>query len=119
MRIGEERAALILEIVRIYCEQYEGWLKRNIFERQWVLRDFKKTVGLSAESFYHDMLRLKNDLTENAGTSLAYDTEQFEKLKRYYQRQYKLLQGYEKDPAALQKNGAAILSWIEMLDRLS
>jgi hypothetical protein len=30
-------------------EQSEGWKHRSIFERQWVIRDFRKTTGMSVE----------------------------------------------------------------------
>lgn len=39
----------IQKMITVYQEQYAGWMSRNIFEKQWVLRDFKKTVGMSAE----------------------------------------------------------------------
>jgi len=45
----------IQNIVQIFNEQYNGWLQRNIFERQWVLRDFKKTVGVAADNFKKQM----------------------------------------------------------------
>jgi len=36
-------------ILKTYIEQSEGWKKRNLFERQWVSRDFKKTTGMSID----------------------------------------------------------------------
>jgi hypothetical protein len=39
-----------------------------------------------------------------------------EVLKKYYERQYKLLQGYEKDPQKLKENSCHITSWINDLD---
>ncbi|WP_346916770.1 hypothetical protein [Clostridium sp.] len=46
-------------MVKVYKEQYSGWMKRNIFERQWVLRDFKKTVGYSADQFLEIMQNIQ------------------------------------------------------------
>ncbi|WP_127192934.1 hypothetical protein [Paenibacillus anaericanus] len=44
--------------------------------------------------------------------------DQLYKLKIYYERQHKLLQGYEKDPQKLQENSGFIISWIEDLDKI-
>jgi hypothetical protein len=44
---NENRSAdeLYQVVAKTYVEQSEGWKKRNLFERQWVSRDFKKTMG--------------------------------------------------------------------------
>jgi len=43
----------IQNMVDVFEEQYNGWLHRNLFERQWVLRDFKKTVSMAADNTFH------------------------------------------------------------------
>ena len=91
-------------------------MERNIFERQWVLRDFKKTVGISAGQFQSDMLQQEKELTAESENGFTVYRDHFEKLKRYYQRQYKLLQGYEKNPDKRKEHSDIILSWIRMLD---
>lgn len=108
---------LLRRIAGIYREQYAGWKERNVFERQWVLRDFKKTAGMSAEQFALDMERLETELNGPAGPELSAYRGHFQSLKRYYQRQYKLLQGFEKDPEKLREHSAVLLSWAEMLER--
>ena len=50
----------VLNVVKVYKEQYSGWMKRNVFERQWVLRDFKKTVGYSADQFLEIMKHIQD-----------------------------------------------------------
>lgn len=110
--------AMIRKIIQIYKEQYNGWMERNIFERQWVLRDFKKTVGISAGQFQSDMLQQEKELTAESENGFTVYRDHFEKLKRYYQRQYKLLQGYEKNPDKRKEHSDAILSWIRMLDEI-
>lgn len=37
-------------------------MSRNIFERHWVLRDFKKVVGISAEQCNHDLAGLEEEI---------------------------------------------------------
>lgn len=103
-------------VVRVYQEQYKGWLERNVFERQWVLRDLKKTVKKSAEqakivldSCYEGFLREDFEaIEENKYILIA--------LKDYYKHQYKLLQGYEKDPRKLKENSQKIMEWIDDIE---
>jgi hypothetical protein len=45
---GEELAqalALCREVRTTLAEQAEGWKRRPLFERQWVVRDFKKRLA--------------------------------------------------------------------------
>ncbi len=42
---------LVNDIQKTLLKQYGGWQKRSIFERQWVLRDFKKNTGVEPEYF--------------------------------------------------------------------
>ncbi len=106
---------LVRQMIDVYSEQYAGWMKRNVFERQWVLRDFKKTVGISAEQFQNDLQHLKKNL--DAGKTASYESyrNHFKNLNRYFEHQYKLLQGYEKNPDTLEKNSEILLSWVKEL----
>ena len=105
-------------MIAVYREQYTGWKERNIFERQWVLRDFKKTAGMSAEQFELDLLRLEQELKRDSKAGLAGYSGHFQKLREYYQRQYKLLQGFEKDPEKLKEHSSVLLSWVKLLDEI-
>jgi NAD(P)-dependent dehydrogenase (short-subunit alcohol dehydrogenase family) len=108
----EEFIRCVSEIVKVYTEQQEGWIKRNVFERQWILRDFKKTTGLSSDEMKSELL----SLLERPGNAASFRV--FELLKKYYERQYKLLQSYEKDPDQLKKNSDIVRSWIGTLDKV-
>jgi len=106
----------LASIVKVYKEQYAGWLNMNIFERQWVLRDFKKTVKKTGEE-------VKSILDNyylafiNSDSMVMNDNKYiFELLRTYYQRQYKLLQGYEKNPQKLKDNSESIMNWINELE---
>jgi NAD(P)-dependent dehydrogenase (short-subunit alcohol dehydrogenase family) len=105
----------IKSIVNTFNEQYSGWLQRNLFERQWVLRDFKKTVAMPADAFQKLMSSIL-DLSEAGNfTAVVEHKPSFEKLKEYYTRQHKLLQNYEKNPEKLKENSQVILNWISEL----
>lgn len=106
---------MILDVVKIYKEQYSGWMGRNIFERQWILRDFKKTVGCSADQFLEIMQRINSIALDKNSQDISSYSYDFEKLMMYYQRQYKLLQGFEKNPEKLKEYSEILQHYIEDL----
>lgn len=109
----------IANVTKTYIEQYDGWLKRNIFERQWVLRDFKKTVGMSVDEMKNRLLQISKASGETEDYSfIEGQRDIFLNLKKYYERQYKLLQGYEKDPQKLKENSEIVKSWIQELENI-
>lgn len=99
---------ILLKVIKTYEEQFFGWKKRNIFERQWVLRDFKKCVGKSADEVYSIM----KNMEKGNGTLSTDDYKLLETLILYWEHQYQLLQGFEKDKEKLQENSNIINGWI-------
>ncbi len=104
----ERRLASIQETFR---QQYEGWQKMNIFERQWVFRDFKKNLGMSAEQADDILRQLQHKLERRQEFDLK-DRMFFSKLQKYWEHQLKLLRGYEKDKNKLKQNEQTITNWI-------
>lgn len=115
---GAALLPLILQAARTFSEQYDGWTKRNLFERQWVLRDFKKYVGSSAEQFKATMQDIESLAQRGSFAELPAYKADFEKLGTYYEHQLKLLQGFEKDPQKLKENSAVIEGWIENVSNI-
>lgn len=115
---GAELATLVPQAADTYNEQYEGWLQRNLFERQWVLRDFKKYSGHSAEQFKARIEDARKLAEHYDFACLAAFQGDFMKLAEYYRHQYKLLQGFEKDPKKLKENLAIIEGWIDVAERI-
>ncbi|WP_346886566.1 SDR family NAD(P)-dependent oxidoreductase [Clostridium sp. UBA4395] len=105
----------VLNVVKVYKEQYYGWMKRNVFERQWVLRDFKKTVGYSADQFLEIMQHIEYVVINKKIQEISTYSSNFQKLMEYYKRQYTLLQGYEKNPEKLKEYSITLLNYIEDL----
>lgn len=101
-------------VVRTFGEQYKGWKERNIFERQWVLRDFRKCVGRPADEVQARM----QELALSGGMLTADDRGLFEALVRYWQHQDQLLQSFEKDPQKRQEFSRTIQGWIADLQAL-
>lgn len=94
-------------------------MSRNIFERQWVFRDFKKVVGISAEQCNHDLVGLEEKIKREIFSNILRHKSLFERLIEYFKHQHKLLQGFEKNPDKLKENGDSILNWIRILQNIS
>ncbi len=109
---------LLIQIEKTFNEQYDGWKKRNIFERQWMLRDFKKQVGRSAD----EVLNLLTTYV-SACKNKKYDDMQgmyklLVALRTYYVHQFELMQGYIKDQKTKDEYAVSIKGWIENIDNL-
>ena len=107
-------AEVLGRVARTFSEQYKGWKERNVFERQWVLRDFRKCVGRPADEVQARM----QELAQSGGLLAADDRPLLEALVRYWQRQDQLLQSFEKDPQKRQEHSRTIAGWIADLQSL-
>jgi len=101
---------LYQSVLKTYTEQSEGWKKRNLFERQWVSRDFKKTTGRSTDEMLISLKTLGENLKNRRPTAAFVDP--LRQLSAYYAHQQDQLKGFEKDPKKLQENLAIIDGWI-------
>ncbi|MBM4765006.1 SDR family oxidoreductase [Bacillus sp. B15-48] len=111
----DEIIPVVQKIIKNFKEQYSGWKARNIFERQWVLRDFKKTVGHSADQFLEKIKQIEANMVNYQALDFSMYTSYFEKLKVYYERQYILLQSYEKNPHKLKEYSEVLQQYIDDL----
>jgi hypothetical protein len=110
--------ALCKRVQTTLAEQSEGWKTRSLFERQWVIRDFKKTAGMPVEAWLDALEGLEDVLrqTQDGVPRLPLD-----KLAGYYAHLGDLARGYEKDPVKLEENLRFIQSWqaeVEELEKL-
>lgn len=99
-------------IQNTFEQQFNGWKNMNIFERQWVFRDFKKTMGLSPEQATDTFRQLRNKL-ESRQKLEQRDQVFFVKLKGYWEHQLQLLRGYETNKEKSEENTQIILQWIK------
>lgn len=106
------------KIYMTYEEQYNVWKSMNVFEKQWVLRDFKKFMGLSSEQAYDKLKVINNNIQCGDYQDLSSERMFFEHLKDYWKHQLKLLQGYEKNKNKLQENTKIINGWILDIEKV-
>ena len=114
--VSGEDAALFARIRETFAGQYDGWQKMNIFERQWVFRDFKKAMGISTDQAQEDLMRMANTIASGSAVSQK-DRAMLDSLRQYWEHQLALLRGYEKNPAKLEENTRIIHGWIDDIVR--
>jgi hypothetical protein len=88
-------------------EQSAGWKNRSLFERQWVIRDFKKTAGMPVEEWLLSLERLEAGLLGEG----AFTPPPLAKLAGYYDHLAELAKGYEKDAVKLEENLREVYRW--------
>ena len=113
----EKAIELLTKIQLTFEQQYSGWRAMNVFERQWVLRDFKKNMGMSAEQADEYLRKMLQEAKTNFSAILL-QPRFFKDLCGYWKHQLKLLQGYEKDKNKLAENTKIIEEWILDIESL-
>lgn len=103
----EQARILCRQVHKTLQEQHQDWKKRSLFERQWVIRDFKKSAGMPVEEWLLTLERLEQSL----GGQAAMQKPPLEKLAAYYEHLANLAKGYEKDPEKLQASLRHVYSW--------
>ena len=110
----KQAQALCEAVLVTLKEQSEGWKRRSLFERQWVIRDFKKTAGMPVEEWLLTLERLNESLCGN-GTISHFPLE---KLASYYAHLAELAKGYEKDSVKLEENLRHVYGWRDEVKEL-
>ena len=113
---GMASEELLNKIIQTYEKQSGAWKKRNLFERQWVARDFKKNTGMSVDEMLPALSNIKSNLITHAAVKTSVET--LSKLASYYGHQQDQLKGFEKNPDTLTKNLAIIEEWISDIKQL-
>ncbi len=109
---------LITDVAAVFEEQYNGWLKKNMFFRTFVLNDFKKHMGMPAEAFKRKLEGLHDEAQSGRWNDVSANKEMFIKLQSLYARQRDMLAGFEKDPAQLKSDTALMNGWIDTLQKI-
>lgn len=94
-------------VLDTFQSQTEGWKERSLFERQWMLRDFKKNAGMPVEIWLDQLNSLVSSLKNNT----PIPETPLEKLSNYYEHMAELAKGYEKDQQKLAENLKHIYTW--------
>jgi NAD(P)-dependent dehydrogenase (short-subunit alcohol dehydrogenase family) len=111
---NRRQAQALCEAVRItLLEQSEDWKRRSLFERQWVIRDFRKTAGMPVEEWLEALRQLEDNLGRGV---IAHPP--LENLAGYYTHLAELAKGYENDPKKLEESLRHVSAWREAVEEL-
>jgi NAD(P)-dependent dehydrogenase (short-subunit alcohol dehydrogenase family) len=116
-KIDSKIIEIIIKVIESFNEQYIGWINMNVFEKQWVLRHFKKSVEISADECHEKLSHILETIKTSNSIQLEY-ISLFKKLKGYFEQQYKILQGYEKDLTKLKMHSEYLLRLINNIEQI-
>jgi len=114
---AEERAralALAEKVLKTFKDQSNDWEQRSLFERQWMLRDFKKHSGMPVEAWREHLEVLNKQLASD----LEVTKIPLKQLSAYYLHLAELARGYEKDKDRLADNLDHIHRWASEVNDL-
>ncbi len=109
---------LFKRIADVFFDQYQNWQKKKLFQKQFILSDFKKQMGLPAESFKIQLEALQGQIHNKEWGNFLGSKEMFIKWQCFYEHQIKLLQGYEKNAVQLASDTKLLNSWIGTLQEI-
>lgn len=111
----DKLSLLFSKILDVFLDQYHDWQKKNLFQKQFILSDFKKQMGLPADSFKKQFETLQSQIQNHYWDNFMSSKGMFLKLQHFYKHQKELLQNYEKDLTQLNNDTNFLNSWIEIL----
>lgn len=107
--------ALFTSIADIFFDQYQGWHKKKLFQKQFILTDFKKQMGVTADNFKKQLETLNSHIQKQQWDNFLISKGLFIKLQLFYQHQKSMLQSYEKNAVQLVNDTKLLDSWIDIL----
>ena len=105
-------------VLKTLKEQSTGWKERSLFERQWVIRDFKKNAGMPVEQWLEKLRQMLSLLEQGNLVGARALNLPLERLSGYYVHLAELAKGYEKDRQKLEQNLRHIHTWKAEVDAL-
>ena len=115
----EKIFTLCHKVYETLAEQTKGWQQRSFFERQWVVRDFKKNASMSAEQWLDVIGKLERDAQQKDNEALFSTCVPLNLLAGYYGHLQELAKGYVKDPAQLQQQLQTVQEWQQDVESLA
>jgi NAD(P)-dependent dehydrogenase (short-subunit alcohol dehydrogenase family) len=111
--------ALCRSVRDTLAEQSAAWAKRSIFERQWMVRDFRKNAGMPVERWLEALDGMIDGLSRGGTSEPQLPPPPLEQLAGYYAHLQELAAGYEKDPEKLEEQLTAVKGWQDEVERLN
>lgn len=100
-------------------QQADDWNDRSFFERQWLVRTFKKQAGKPAEGWLLDLEALESAATAGNGAAISACRLPLDKLATYYDHLARAAEGYVNDPAERERQVGIVRGWQNEVEELA
>jgi hypothetical protein len=113
--VADEAAALALcrRVAKTLEEQSAIWSKRSFFERQWMVRDFKKNAGMPIERWLEALAALEDAIDAGDWDAVHAQRLPVDTLAHYYIHLMELAKRYEKDPEKRAVQTGIMQTWVD------
>ncbi|MCR4393159.1 MAG: SDR family NAD(P)-dependent oxidoreductase, partial [Dehalococcoidales bacterium] len=118
-RLMDEALDLCREVRRTLFEQSEGWKKRSLFERRWVINDFNRHTGRPVEKWLEALEILEKALAARDLSSLSKLDLPVIRIAHYWKHQAELAKGYTRNSDELRKQLEILGEWQTAADKLA
>jgi hypothetical protein len=115
---GDQALTLCQEVYATLVKEHEGWKKRSLFERQWMLRDFKQYAGMPVEDCLGSLDKLEQKLQAGDYAGLSSFRPPVMALAGYYRHYQELTKSAVKDPQKLEEWLGLIQGWEKSAEKL-
>jgi NAD(P)-dependent dehydrogenase (short-subunit alcohol dehydrogenase family) len=113
------RALALCRAVRsTLAEQSAGWQARSVFERQWLVRAFRRVAGRPVEEWLDTLAQLEDALERRDADALATVHAPLERLAAYYAHLHEMARGYVRDPAQRAEQLRIVAGWRDEVEAL-
>ncbi|MCG8513145.1 MAG: SDR family oxidoreductase [Halanaerobiales bacterium] len=107
----QKAKSLCIEARKTLFEQNKEWEERPLFERQWLLRDFKKNAGMAVEQWLDTLDNMIVYLNQRDLNSLKRVYKPLDQLADFYSHLQELTKSYVKDKKQLAEYLVKVRSW--------
>jgi NAD(P)-dependent dehydrogenase (short-subunit alcohol dehydrogenase family) len=110
---------LTQEVKTALSGQVDGWHNRSLFERQWMLRDFKTHSGMPADDWLETLGKLEGFLGRRDAAQVAKLNAPIYQLAQYFKHYLELARSNVKDQNVLSEQIQIINGWVDVANRLA
>jgi len=110
-------ARLCRELRQTLQEQASGWAQRPLFERQWMLRDFKQYANQSVDQCLADLADLQTALDQRDPRLPGRQAPA--NLSAYFEHYAELARNHVKDPQEREEQLQTISTWQKNAEKLA
>ena len=114
----EKALAACRKVIETLASKRPVGANRSLFERQWVIRDFKKSAGMPVQEWLARLSGLEDCLAAGDGHGARALAVPLERLAGYYDHMYKVADGFLKNPAQRQEQLPTVRGWQQEVEQL-